>query len=278
MVQAKAKASGLSEADQRMMSNPMKPLNNFRSLMLNTAKQIVDIAGPAGGGSAAFVSDKLMNRQRQLKAEADGDLHQILRAQSRNPVLKGDFGRSSPLRDAGNGDSKQVLPSMGVDAPLRPQGEVPALQVMRRHKGYRPRANPTCLPSMGSEHEETKRVLQHSQKHSQSAMSNSYSDGDLECDMLEETEPVNRVKAPQEPQTEEERQQRKIANVCSQCRHGRTSEVKQAVAEGFLVDTQDRHGNSLLIIACQNNHKKIGERLNESLYMLMLSVCCQSNI
>jgi len=34
--------------------------------------------------------------------------------------------------------------------------------------------------------------------------------------------------------------------------------VKQAVLkEGVPVDSTDDHGNSLLILACQNNHKKI---------------------
>jgi len=78
---------------------------------------------------------------------------------------------------------------------------------------------------------------------------------DIDVEVLEETSPVNRP--PREPETDEEKHQAMVENICSQCRHGRSSEIKKAIEQGLAVDTTDRHGNTLLIIACQNNHKKI---------------------
>merc|ERR1711988_699474 len=90
---------------------------------------------------------------------------------------------------------------------------------------------------------------------------NTGTEHDFELVEVPDTEPVNRKKGPTEPATEEERLQQLIEKACSQCRHGRYPEVKQALEKGFPINSLDKDGNTLLIIACQNNHKKIVKML-----------------
>lgn len=47
------------------------------------------------------------------------------------------------------------------------------------------------------------------------------------------------------------------AIVFSRARHGRIDEVQEALTNGMPVDARDPHGNTLLLIGCQNGQKKI---------------------
>ena len=47
------------------------------------------------------------------------------------------------------------------------------------------------------------------------------------------------------------------AMVFSRARHGRIEEVRNALEGGMPVDSRDPHGNTLLLIACQNGQKRI---------------------
>ena len=69
--------------------------------------------------------------------------------------------------------------------------------------------------------------------------------------------PVNRkIKVPskKEPVTEQE----KVDAACGKARHGRLNELKPMVMmKEVSIDCCDHRGNTLLILGCQNNHKKI---------------------
>merc|ERR1712146_789271 len=82
---------------------------------------------------------------------------------------------------------------------------------------------------------------------------------------------------PSEPATEEERIQQFLEKTCSQCRHGRNAEVKQALENGFPIDSQDKDGNTLLIIACQNNDKKAPLRMTKLLLRHNADINAQNN-
>lgn len=238
MIHAQQSSSGLSDVDKRMMasSNSVSPqkLGNFGGLMQNAAKQVVD--GAQSSGSSVFVSDKLLNRQRQFKAAADMDLHQILAAQSQRHMLIADF---SQLGKKGN------VPQFNNRAVVRVQHVLPSIDDSGL---YGSDLKERSYDAAGS----------HDEHDGHLAAPLGQTSDYLECDMLEETEPVNRALPQTEPASEEEEHQLQIDTICSQCRHGRVPDVKQAIKEGRIhVDVVDKHGNTLLIIACQNNHKKI---------------------
>lgn len=222
MIHAQQSNSGLSDIDKRMMAiNGPQKLGNFGGLIGGAAKQVVGIA---------FVSDKLLKRQRQFEVAADIDLHQILAAQNQKQKLKADFsllgnkGHAPQLINRAVVRVQHVLPSIDKSEPDLYRSDV------------KDRSCDEHLPShLGA------------------------TSDFLECDVLEETEPVNRPRPKTEPLSEEEQYQLQIESVCSECRHGRVAEVKQAIQEGrvHVDDAVDKHGNTLLIIACQNNHKKI---------------------
>jgi len=50
-------------------------------------------------------------------------------------------------------------------------------------------------------------------------------------------------------------------SVFSKVRHGKKSDVVDMIERGCPVDTRDKHGNSLLIISCQNGHKRVVKAL-----------------
>jgi len=269
---------GLSEADRKMMKNPQFAVRDRRGEGI--AAQIVGISAPPVGGSAAFVSEKLFQRQRQLSGAADSDLAQILSAQNNKNALALEFPKKGvagkPNATAGMGAGRcTVLPSMEVEggvANVPLQVELPG-QNVRRPRNVRPR--PTSLPSMDFEGDggeagegshlssKMKRSRRGQRRGSTPALGGTADDDfDFEEFELPDTEPVNRKKAASaEPATEEERMQMFIEKTCSQCRHGRHAEVKQALEKRFPIDAQDKDGNTLLIIACQNNHKKIVKML-----------------
>ena len=45
--------------------------------------------------------------------------------------------------------------------------------------------------------------------------------------------------------------------VFSQTRHGRLHRLKESLDDGFEVDSEDEAGNTILMVAVQNNHRKI---------------------
>ena len=85
----------------------------------------------------------------------------------------------------------------------------------------------------------------------------------MECEAIPEVEPNDKQayiasQQKKEPETEEERILARIVETCGKVRHGHYSEVKHLIQkEGVPVDATDEHGNSLLVLACQNNQKKI---------------------
>ena len=42
-------------------------------------------------------------------------------------------------------------------------------------------------------------------------------------------------------------------------RHNKVAEVEDALAAGFPVDARDPNGNTALIVACQNGHKRLAK-------------------
>mmetsp|Transcript_3151 Transcript_3151/g.4432 ORF Transcript_3151/g.4432 Transcript_3151/m.4432 type:complete len:123 (+) Transcript_3151:615-983(+) len=48
-----------------------------------------------------------------------------------------------------------------------------------------------------------------------------------------------------------------LHTVFSQARHGRQKRLEQSLEEGFDVNTEDERGNTLLIVAVQNIHRKM---------------------
>ena len=63
-----------------------------------------------------------------------------------------------------------------------------------------------------------------------------------------------------EEKADDLRMQQKIPDldtVFSQARHGRLKRLEQSLDEGFDVNTKDQRGNTLLIVAVQNGHRKM---------------------
>lgn len=52
-----------------------------------------------------------------------------------------------------------------------------------------------------------------------------------------------------------------LDTVFSQARNGRIKRVEESINLGFLIDTEDERGNTLLIVAAQNRNKKLVEML-----------------
>jgi ankyrin repeat protein len=42
-------------------------------------------------------------------------------------------------------------------------------------------------------------------------------------------------------------------------RHNKVEDVENALAAGFPVDTRDEHGNTALMVSCQNGHKRLAK-------------------
>jgi len=275
-------ACGLSQADQKVMQNPRLPLGNFRGEMVrNAAQDIIDAASATPSAVAGgLCSDKLLQRQRKMKADADEDLKAILQAQSgRRTELafpKPGLGSRIPQHAPA-----AVLPRMG-DATLDDAQERLKCAIeansrgapTKERRGIRPR--PSSLPSLYDEdtrgtescgrQSAAKRSRQQRRSSAAGEMEGSFIRSqqgdqldDMEFEEIPESEPVNRAvpAKPKEPETEEERAQALINKACSLCRHGRTSDVKQLLQEGLALDAQDDHGNTMLIISCQNNQKKL---------------------
>jgi len=276
MVHERSNTAGLSAADQKVMRNPQRPMGNFREMLGGTAQQIVQqLTSQPSGGSKTFISEKLLQRERHLKAEADQDLQQILQAQQQQRVDQlgkafpqpggGQLGKAFPPRAAvprheegREGCAGTVLPRLEGDVKERLQGANKALihNKAPRPRGIRPR--PTSLPSVYSQDQDahggyTRSVAKRSRQGF--GCSNGEAD-ELDCEEVPDTEPANR-EPPKKELSPEEQVQQLVLNTCSQCRHGRFEDIKHAIEHGMPVDAHDEHGNTLLVIACQNNHKKI---------------------
>ncbi len=65
----------------------------------------------------------------------------------------------------------------------------------------------------------------------------------------------------QAKQTREEIGIPTVDTVFSQARNGRIKRVEESINLGFMVDTEDERGNTLLIVAAQNRNKKLVEML-----------------
>ena len=48
-----------------------------------------------------------------------------------------------------------------------------------------------------------------------------------------------------------------LTTVFSQCRHGRLKRIEESLRLGFDINSEDEKGNSLLLVACQNGHRKM---------------------
>ena len=42
-------------------------------------------------------------------------------------------------------------------------------------------------------------------------------------------------------------------------RHNKVQEVEDTIAAGFPIDTRDEHGNTALMVSCQNGHKRLAK-------------------
>lgn len=77
----------------------------------------------------------------------------------------------------------------------------------------------------------------------------------------------SKSKGPKTPKEVKDKMQAKAKNnekkllleLFQHARHGKKKEVEAILKQGFKVDTEDKHGNTLYLTACQNGHKKIAK-------------------
>lgn len=81
---------------------------------------------------------------------------------------------------------------------------------------------------------------------------------------LSQNEVLKRKTTLYEEEADKARKQSKIPTidiVFSQARHGRLQRLQESIEEGFGIDTEDETGNTILMVAVQNNHRKMVEFL-----------------
>ncbi|CAN0077649.1 unnamed protein product, partial [Sphacelaria rigidula] len=48
-----------------------------------------------------------------------------------------------------------------------------------------------------------------------------------------------------------------VEDIFSYARHNRVQDVERMLDQGVPADVRDAHGNTILIVACQNGHKRV---------------------